>query len=76
MEGEREKHRESLEGQEDESTHEQRKACCEAERERHRQAVSSIAEAFRFCVGGCHHQGGGRGILRWADAPRRTALRS
>jgi hypothetical protein len=37
------------------------RSCIEAEEARHRAALQEIEAAYRACVSGCHHQGGGRG---------------
>lgn len=36
-------------------------ACIEAENERYEAALEAIEAAYLACIGGCHHQGGGRG---------------
>jgi len=37
------------------------RGCRERERQRHKDAVRAILDAFKQCVSECHHQGGGSG---------------
>ena len=37
------------------------RSCIDAENERYEAALEAIEAAYQACVGGCHHQGGGRG---------------
>ena len=61
MENEKETDRENLEACGDDDDHAQDRDCRERERQRHKDAVRSIKDAFKPCVDGCHHQGGGHG---------------